>query len=46
MKCFYQNEQDYVFDSSKIERVFEVAVTPVREGVKQTVTAARAFSLS
>ena len=39
-----QNEQDYVFDSSKIERVFELAVTPVHEGVTQIVTAARAMA--
>jgi len=43
-EMLYQNEADYVFDSSKIERVFEVAVTPAREGVTQTVTAARAMA--
>jgi nucleoside-diphosphate-sugar epimerase len=38
-EMLYQNETDYVFDSSKIERAFGIAPTPVKEALAQTVTA-------
>jgi nucleoside-diphosphate-sugar epimerase len=37
-EMLYQNEDDYVFDSSKIERIFEIAPTPMREAVAQIVS--------
>jgi hypothetical protein len=30
----YQNEMDYVFDSSKFEQRFGITATPPKEGVK------------
>ncbi len=38
-EMLYQNDTDYVFDSSKIEAAFDVAATSAREGVAQTVAA-------
>lgn len=40
-EMLYQNEEDYLFDSSKIERAHGIAATPVREGLAQTVAATR-----
>jgi nucleoside-diphosphate-sugar epimerase len=37
-EMLYQNEADYIFDSSKIERAFGIAPTPVREAITQTVS--------
>lgn len=38
-EMLYQNETDYIFDSSKIERAFGIAPTPVQEALKQTAPA-------
>ena len=38
-EMLYQNESDYVFDSSKIEAVFGISATSALEGVRQTVAA-------
>jgi nucleoside-diphosphate-sugar epimerase len=38
-EMLYQNETDYVFDSSKIEVAFGLAATTLRDGVQQTVNA-------
>jgi nucleoside-diphosphate-sugar epimerase len=37
-EMLYQNEADYIFDSSKIERAFGIAPTPVQDAIKQTVS--------
>ncbi len=36
-EMLYQNEDDYVFDSSKFERRFGFTPTPYEEGVRETV---------
>ena len=41
VEMLYQNERDYLFDSSKFERAFDVRATPYREGVAATVAAMR-----
>jgi len=33
----YQNEHDYIFDSSKFERRFSSTPTPYEEGIRETV---------
>ncbi len=35
----YQNEKDYVFDSSKIEQRFGISPTPYEEGIRQLIAA-------
>ncbi|UVF22700.1 hypothetical protein HPT29_028230 (plasmid) [Microvirga terrae] len=35
----YQFEQPFVMDTSKFERTFGGSVTPLREGVRQTIAA-------
>jgi nucleoside-diphosphate-sugar epimerase len=37
-EMLYQNEADYIFDSSKIERAFGIAPTPVRDAITETVS--------
>lgn len=39
VEMIYQYERDYVFDSSKFEKRFEVKPTPYAEGIKITVKA-------
>ena len=36
-EMLYQNEDDYVFDSSKFERRFAFTPTPYEEGIRETV---------
>ncbi|HEY5704204.1 MAG TPA: NAD-dependent epimerase/dehydratase family protein [Terrimicrobiaceae bacterium] len=36
-EMLYQNNEDYIFNSSKIERAFGINATPVREGIAQVV---------
>jgi hypothetical protein len=38
-EMLYQFEQPFVMDTSKSERTFGGVVTPLREGVRQTITA-------
>jgi len=38
-EVLYQFEQPFVMDTSKFERVFGGAVTPLRDGVRQTIAA-------
>ena len=33
----YQNDSDYLFDSSKFESRFRFAPTPYEEGIRETV---------
>jgi len=37
VEMLYQNESDYIFDSSKFEKAFGMQATSYQEGVKQTV---------
>jgi nucleoside-diphosphate-sugar epimerase len=37
VEMFYQNDRDYVFDSSKFEKHFNFQPTSYEEGVKQVV---------
>jgi nucleoside-diphosphate-sugar epimerase len=37
MEMLYQFEHDYRFDSTKIERAFDVTATPYREGIRATL---------
>ena len=37
VEMYYQNDRDYVFDSSKFEQRFNVKPTPYLEGIKQIV---------
>jgi nucleoside-diphosphate-sugar epimerase len=41
-EVLYQFEQPFVMDTSKFERTFGGSVTPLREGVRQTITALQA----
>ncbi len=36
-EMIYQNEEDYVFDSTKFEKRFGILATPPREGIKEMV---------
>ncbi|MEO6550406.1 MAG: hypothetical protein ABIN94_20540 [Ferruginibacter sp.] len=36
-EMLYQNESEYIFDSSKYEKAFGIAPTSYEEGVRQTV---------
>lgn len=36
-EMLYQNDSDYIFDSSKFEKEFGIATTPYEEGIKATV---------
>jgi hypothetical protein len=38
-EVLYQFEQPFVMDTSKFERTFGGVVTPLREGVRQTIAA-------
>lgn len=40
-EMMYQNEQDYVFDSSKFEKKFGISATSPTEGVKATIESLR-----
>jgi hypothetical protein len=33
----YQNEQDYIFDSTKFEKRFGIKATPAEEGVGELI---------
>lgn len=37
VEMMYQNDRDYVFDSSKFEKKFEMRPTPYAEGIKEIV---------
>jgi nucleoside-diphosphate-sugar epimerase len=37
----YQNDSDYLFDSSKFETAFGVAPTTYEQGIKETVQSMR-----
>ncbi len=37
MEMLYQNESDYLFDSSKFEHAFKFQVTPYKDGIIKTV---------
>ncbi|KKU82174.1 MAG: NAD-dependent epimerase/dehydratase [Parcubacteria group bacterium GW2011_GWA1_47_8] len=37
MEMLYQNEADYLFDSSKFENTFKFQVTPYKKGIMETV---------
>jgi hypothetical protein len=37
----YQFEQPFVMDTSKFERTFEATITPLRDGIRQTLAALR-----
>jgi nucleoside-diphosphate-sugar epimerase len=37
LEMLYQNDGEYIFDSSKFENAFQVQATTYREGVRQTV---------
>jgi nucleoside-diphosphate-sugar epimerase len=41
-EVLYQFEQPFVMDTSKFERTFGRSVTPLRDGVRQTITALQA----
>jgi hypothetical protein len=41
-EMLYQNESDYVFDSTRFERRFTFAPTPYEEGLRETVRQMRA----
>jgi hypothetical protein len=34
---FYQNDSDYLFDSSKFEKAFNFKATPYSQGIQETV---------
>lgn len=36
-EMLYQNEQDYIFDSSKFEKRFGMAATSPKEGIKRMI---------
>ena len=40
-EMLYQNDSEYIFDSSKIEKAFRIIPTPYEEGVKTTVKSYR-----
>lgn len=40
-EMLYQNEYDYIFDSSKFARAFGAPPTPYAEGIRQTAAAAK-----
>jgi hypothetical protein len=40
-EMLYQNDSDYIFDSSKIEKASGIIPTPYEEGVKTTVESYR-----
>jgi nucleoside-diphosphate-sugar epimerase len=39
MEMLYQNDSDYLFDSSKFEKAFDFNPTPYEQGIKETVEA-------
>ena len=39
VEMMYQYDRDYVFDSSKIETVYELKPTPVKEAIKEVANA-------
>jgi nucleoside-diphosphate-sugar epimerase len=43
LEMLYQNEVDYIFDSSKFEKAFGVAPTPYKIGIEKTVKYYKAF---
>jgi nucleoside-diphosphate-sugar epimerase len=40
-EVLYQFEQPFVMDTSKFERTFEATITPLRDGIRQTLAALR-----
>jgi nucleoside-diphosphate-sugar epimerase len=36
-EMLYQNEADYIFDSSKFEKAFNFTPTPYQAGIKTTI---------
>ncbi|MGB3851737.1 MAG: hypothetical protein WA958_17345 [Tunicatimonas sp.] len=40
-EMLYQNDRDYVFNSSKLDERFDFRTTPYAEGVRQIVEAGR-----
>ncbi|MBA4054985.1 MAG: NAD-dependent dehydratase [Marivirga sp.] len=38
VEMMYQFEGDYIFDSGKLEKAFELTATPYTEGIKQTLS--------
>ena len=45
-EMMYQNEMDYIFDSSKFEKKFGMKATPPKEGVKIMVDYLRTVNKS
>jgi hypothetical protein len=43
-EVLYQFEQPFVMDASKFEHVFGATFTPLREGIRQTLSALRSIS--
>ena len=43
-EVLYQFEQPFVMDTSKFERTFGATFTPLREGIRQTLSALRSTS--
>jgi hypothetical protein len=41
VEMLYQNESDYLFDSSKFDKVFDFKTTSYEQGVKETVRSMR-----
>ena len=41
-EVLYQFEQPFVMDTSKFERTFETTVTPLRDGIRQTLASLQA----
>ncbi|MGC1455306.1 MAG: NAD-dependent epimerase/dehydratase family protein [Nitrospirota bacterium] len=38
VEMLYQNDSEYLFDSSKFDKAFDFKATPYREGIRSTVT--------
>ena len=43
LEMLYQNEVDYIFDSSKFDKSFAVAPTPYQIGIGMTVKSYKAY---
>ena len=37
VEMLYQNDSDYLFDSSKFEKAFDFKATPYSQGIRETV---------
>jgi hypothetical protein len=44
-EMMYQNEMDYIFDSSKFEKRFGLMATPPKEGVKMMMDYLKAVNV-